>query len=48
MAVAGILHFQIPAIAGHVFPFAVPFVLIIYYLAWKHLVGSLNAELGIG
>jgi hypothetical protein len=48
MAVAGILNFQIPAFAGHVFPFAAPFALIIYYLAWKHLVGSLNAELGIG
>jgi len=45
---ASILSFQIPAFATHVFPFAAPVGLIIYYLAWKYLVGFLNGELGIG
>jgi len=27
--------------------FALPIAIIIYYLVWKHLVGFLNAELGI-
>src|SRR6266700_507064 len=40
MAVAGILKFPIPAFAVNVFPFAAPFALIIYYLAWKYLVGA--------
>lgn len=44
---ASLLNFPIPAFAAHVFPFAAPFALILYYLAWKYLVGSLNAELGI-
>jgi len=47
MAAAGILNFPIPSFAAHVFPFAAPLALIVYYLAWKYLVGSLNAELGI-
>ncbi len=47
MIAAGLLKFSIPSFASHVFPFAAPFALIIYYLAWKYLVGSLNAELGI-
>ncbi len=48
IVVAGLLNFPIPAaFASHVFPFAAPFALIVYYLAWKYLVGSLNAELGI-
>jgi hypothetical protein len=47
MAAAGLLNFQIPAFAAQVFPFAAPLALIVYYLAWKYLVGSLNAELGI-
>jgi hypothetical protein len=28
-------------------PFALPVVLIVYYLVWKYFVGFLNAELGI-
>src|SRR5260370_20606836 len=47
IVVAGLLNFSIPSFAAHVFPFAAPFALIIYYLAWKYLVGSLNEELGI-
>src|SRR5207248_6039590 len=38
MIAAGLLDFQIPAFATHVFPFAAPVALIIYYLAWKYLV----------
>jgi len=48
MLVASLLNFPVPAFAGHVFPFAAPVALILYYLAWKYLVGALNAELGIG
>ena len=47
MAAAGILHFQIPLRVAHVLPFVVPIALIVYYLVWKYLVGSLNAELGV-
>jgi hypothetical protein len=48
MAAAGLLNFSIPAFAAHVFPFAAPVALIVYYLAWKYLVGALNSELGVG
>jgi hypothetical protein len=47
MVATGLLNFSIPAFAAHVFPFAAPTALILYYLAWKHLVGALNSELGI-
>ena len=45
--VAGLLNLQIPAFAAHVFPFVAPVALIVYYLAWKYLVGFLNAELEV-
>lgn len=48
MLVASLLNFPVPAFAVHVFPFAAPVALILYYLAWKYFVGALNAELGIG
>ena len=44
---ASLLSFSIPSFATHIFPFAAPVALIFYYLAWKYLVGALNAELGI-
>jgi hypothetical protein len=47
MLVTGLLNFSIPAFVAHVFPFAAPVALILYYLVWKHLVGALNSELGI-
>jgi len=47
MLATGLLNFSIPAFVAHVFPFAAPIALILYYLVWKHLVGALNAELGI-
>jgi hypothetical protein len=47
MLATGLLNFSIPAFVAHVFPFAAPIALILYYLVWKHLVGALNSELGI-
>ncbi|HXT24569.1 MAG TPA: hypothetical protein VN749_07030 [Candidatus Eisenbacteria bacterium] len=47
LVAAALLNFSVPAFAAHVLPFAAPVALIIYYLAWKYLVGALNAELGI-
>jgi hypothetical protein len=47
MLATGLLNFSIPAFVAHVFPFAAPLALILYYLVWKHLVGALNSELGI-
>jgi hypothetical protein len=47
MLATGLLNFSVPAFVAHVFPFAAPIALILYYLVWKHLVGALNAELGI-
>ena len=43
--VARILDFTLPAFVYHAFPFAFPFGIILYYLAWKYLVGFLNREL---
>lgn len=42
-----ILDVPIPAFAAHVFPIAAPIGLILYYLAWKYLVGFLNRVLEI-
>jgi hypothetical protein len=39
---ASVLNFSIPGFATHIFPIAAPLGLIVYYLAWKYLVGSLN------
>lgn len=47
-AIAGVLNFPIPSFAVHLFPIAAPVGLIIYYLAWKYLVGFLNRVLGLG
>lgn len=41
------LNFQIPGFASHIFPILAPVALIVYYLAWKYIVGFLNAVLGI-
>jgi hypothetical protein len=45
--VARLLDFSIPSIVLHGSPFVFPAALILYYLAWKYLVGFLNAELGL-
>lgn len=46
-AVAHLLTFAIPRHVLLLAPFALPVALIVYYLAWKYLVGFLNAELGV-
>lgn len=45
--VARILGFPIPSFALHAFPIGFLVGVIVYYLAWKHLVSFLNAELSI-
>jgi hypothetical protein len=45
--VTRLVGFSIPHGVFAVVPFALPVGLIIYYLAWKYLVGFLNAELGV-
>ena len=42
IAVAGMLNFSIPGVAAHDFLIASPIGLVVYYLAWKYLVGFLN------
>jgi hypothetical protein len=37
-----ILDFPIPHFVAHAFPIAAPVALIVYYFAWKYLVGFLN------
>jgi hypothetical protein len=39
---ASLLQFPISSLAAHVWPIAAPVALIVYYLAWKYLVGFLN------
>jgi hypothetical protein len=45
--IARLLRFAIPLEVFHVAPFAIPVALILYYFVWKHVVGFLNAELGV-
>jgi hypothetical protein len=45
--VTRLLDFEIPSIVLKVAPFNLIIGLIVYYLLWKHIVGFLNAELGI-
>jgi hypothetical protein len=40
--VTRLLQFGLPAYFASVFPIAFPFALVVYYLAWKYLVGFLN------
>ena len=40
--VAGLLNFPFPSFAAKTLPIAAPVALIVYYLAWKYLVGFLN------
>jgi hypothetical protein len=42
IAVASLLNFPIPNFAAHAVPIAGPVALIVYYFAWKYLVGFLN------
>ena len=45
--IARALQISIPPAKLHDLPFGVVIGLVIYYLAWKYLVGFLNAELGV-
>jgi len=47
MLLTSLLNFTIPTFASHIFPVAAPVALIVYYLAWKYLVGFLNHALGL-
>jgi len=40
--VAGLLNFPLPVIVARALPILAPVALIVYYLAWKYLVGFLN------
>jgi hypothetical protein len=42
IVVTSLLKFSIPGFAAHIFPVAAPAALILYYFAWKYLVGFLN------
>ena len=42
IVVTSLLKFTIPGFAAHFFPVAAPAALILYYFAWKYLVGFLN------
>jgi hypothetical protein len=46
-AITRLLDFPVPHFIAGVFPIALPIGLALYYLAWKYIVGFLNAELGI-
>jgi hypothetical protein len=39
---ASLLNFSLPTFAAHAYLIAAPFGLIVYYFAWKYLVGFLN------
>ena len=39
--------FEIPWLLASAFPFAMPILVSVYYLVWKHLVAFFNAVLGI-
>ena len=47
MLLTSLLNFTIPTFASHIFPVAAPVALIVYYLAWKYLVGFMNHALGL-
>jgi hypothetical protein len=48
IVVAGLLNFSIPGVTAHDFAIATPIGLIVYYLAWKYLVGFLNRVQQLG
>lgn len=45
IVVTSLVNFPIPRFAAHAFPITAPVALIVYYLAWKYLVGFLNRVL---
>jgi hypothetical protein len=48
IVVASLLNFPIPNFAAHTLPIVGPLALIVYYFAWKYLVGFLNRVQDIG
>jgi hypothetical protein len=42
MVVSGLLHFPVSTLVSRIWPIAAPLALIVYYFAWKYLVGFLN------
>jgi hypothetical protein len=44
---SALLKFSIPGFAAHAFPVLAPVALIVYYFAWKYLVGFLNRVLDL-
>lgn len=42
-----IMHVDLPPYILHAAPYALPVGVAIYYLVWKHVVGSLNAIAGL-
>jgi hypothetical protein len=47
IVVASLLNLPIPPFVAHLLPIAAPVGLIVYYFAWKYLVGFLNRVQGI-
>jgi hypothetical protein len=45
--VTRLVEFPVPAFVPHVLPYGFPVGVIVYYLVWKHIVGRLNAIIGI-
>lgn len=48
LVASALLKFSIPGFAAHIFPVAAPLALIVYYFAWKYIVGFLNRVLDLG
>ena len=44
---SALLKFSFPGFAAHAFPVLAPVALIVYYFAWKYLVGFLNRVLDL-
>jgi hypothetical protein len=42
VVLTSLLNFSIPGFATRILPIVAPIALIVYYLVWKYLVGSLN------
>jgi hypothetical protein len=47
LLLAGLLNFPFPLFVTRVLPYLAPVAFIVYYLAWKYLVGFLNRMQGI-
>ena len=47
LVASALLKFSIPGFAAHAFPVLAPVALIVYYFAWKYLVGFLNRVLDL-